>query len=285
MAVFFLSVTGIRDLMPAREPVQLDSRDIILGSAGAASATPLSPDSGPLPPDRPLRVATYNVHKCTGLDFQRNPERIAAVINSLGADIVALQEVLCDPCDGPGAQLRLLAEKTGMQMTVGGPTVKKRDGRYGNALLSRYPITNVRLHNISLGAFEPRGIIDADIQVGDQSVRVIATHLGLWPMERNRQARRLLEIIPENPAGPLIVMGDMNVWIPGNPEMHQLYKRLGAPATMRSYPAPFPMMSLERIWVLPAEHKVKVAVETSPSRLAPMASDHLPMVAAISFIR
>ena len=194
---------------------------------------------------------------------------------------MSLQEVLSDPGDAPSSHLRILAEKTGMHMAVAGPTMRKADGHYGNALLSRFPITRVRLHDISLGAFEPRGIIDADIRVGDQTVRVLATHFGLWPTERNRQAMRLLEILPENPAQPLIVMGDMNCWVPGSPALRRLQARLGKSATMRSYPAPLPLLSLDRIWIQPAGYRL--VVEAPRSRLAWIASDHLPMVATIFF--
>jgi endonuclease/exonuclease/phosphatase family metal-dependent hydrolase len=177
--------------------------------------------------------------------------------------------------------VRFLAEKTGMHMAVAGPTIRKADGQFGNALLSRFPITKVRLHDISLGTFEPRGIIDADIQVGDLTVRVLATHFGLWPMERNRQALRLLEILPENPAHPLIVMGDMNCWVPGSPVLRRLQERLGKPAVRRSYPAPLPLLPLDRIWIQPAGYRL--VVEAPRSRLARIASDHLPMVATVLF--
>jgi endonuclease/exonuclease/phosphatase family metal-dependent hydrolase len=41
-----------------------------------------------------IQVATYNVHKCQALDQRTSPERIAAVIAELDADVVALQELL-----------------------------------------------------------------------------------------------------------------------------------------------------------------------------------------------
>src|SRR5260370_8451546 len=46
-----------------------------------------------------LRIATYNVHSCRGLDRRTRPERTAAVLRAIDADIVALQEVI-----GPGSQ-------------------------------------------------------------------------------------------------------------------------------------------------------------------------------------
>jgi endonuclease/exonuclease/phosphatase family metal-dependent hydrolase len=281
-AIAFFAFAGMGDRMPARDPIVLGQREIILGNwPGKNSAGLPTLGNETAGRERPLRIASYNVHKYTGLDFRRDPERIAAVIRSLDADVVSLQEVLSDPGAAPSSQLRFLAELTGMHMAVAGPTMRKADGQYGNALLSRFPITKVRLHDISLGAFEPRGIIDADIRVGDRTVRVLATHFGLWPMERNRQALRLLEILPENPAQPLIVMGDMNCWVPGSPALRRLQARLGKSATMRSYPAPLPLLSLDRIWIQGAGYRL--VVEAPSSRLARIASDHLPMVATVRF--
>lgn len=231
---------------------------------------------------RPLRVVSYNVHKCTGMDFKRDPGRIAAVIRSLDADIVALQEVLSEPGGVPAAQVRLIAEKTGMYMAVAGPTKRKKDGAYGNALLSRFPITEVRLHDISHGASEPRGVIDADISVGGLVVRVVATHLGLGPAERTSQVERLLSLLPAEPRSPLIVMGDMNGWVPGSPALRRLRERLGEPAAaLRTYPAPLPVLPLDRIWILPAEHPRRAEALRPP--LSRVASDHLPVVADVSF--
>ncbi len=279
IAFFPFGCTGYR--MPARDPVPLGQRDIIVGNwPGRNSASVPTLGDETARGERSLRIASYNIHECTGMDFRRDPERIAAVIRSLDADIVALQEVLSDPGAAPSSQVRFLAEKTGMYMAVAGPTLRKADGQFGNALLSRFPITKVRLHDISVGSFEPRGIIDADIQVGDLTVRVLATHFGQWPMEGKRQGERLLEILGDNPEHPVIVMGDMNGWVPGNPVLRRLEERLGKPATRRTYPAPFPLLSLDRIWILPAGYRL--VVEAPRSRLARIASDHLPIVATVS---
>ncbi len=279
IAFFLFACFGHR--MPARAPVELGQRDLIVGywpGRNSASLPTLGDETAR--GERPLRIATYNVHECTGLDFRRDPGRIAAVIRSLDADIVALQEVLSDPGAAPSSQVRFLAEKTGMYMAVAGPTIRKANGQFGNALLSRFPIMKVRLHDIGVGSFEPRGIIDADLQVGGLTVRVLATHFGQWPIEGKWQAMRLLEILGDNPAHPVIVMGDMNGWMPGNPALQRLAERLGRPATRRTYPAPFPLLSLDRIWILPAGYQS--VIEAPRSRLARIASDHLPLLATVS---
>lgn len=282
--IVFYSLGGIQERMPERAPVVLDPQEICTErwtchDPSALAALWEATARG----ERPLRIASYNVHKCTGMDFRRDPGRVAEVIRSLDADIISLQEVLSDPGETASAQTRTLAKKTGMYMAVAGHTKHKKDGRYGNALLSRFPISSVRLHDISLGSFEPRGIIDADIVVGGLTIRVLVTHLGLWPVERNRQVDRLLEILPERPGSPLIVMGDTNDWLPGSPALQRLRARLGEPVTMRTFPALFPVLPLDRIWIPPSESlRETLAHQASlPSRLARIASDHLPVVATV----
>lgn len=280
LAGAFYSFAGSEEQMPAREPVVLGTQEICTEPWTCRNAKALTALwDATARGERPLRIASYNVHKCTGMDARRDPERIAEVIRSLDADIISLQEILSDPGEVPSAQVRSIAEKTGMYVAVAGQTKRKKDGMYGNALLSRFPIKEARLHDISVGTFEPRGMIDADIMVGDETVRVIATHFGLWPTERTRQADRLLDIISERPASPLIVMGDINGWVPGSPVLRRLTKRLGKPVSRRSFPASFPVLPLDKIWVLPSKQLYEAAVHQS--QLTRIASDHLPLVATV----
>ena len=51
---------------------------------------------------RTLRVATYNIHRCRGLDGRTNPARIAEVIRAIDADVIALQEVIGAGQASPG---------------------------------------------------------------------------------------------------------------------------------------------------------------------------------------
>src|SRR5260221_1238635 len=145
-----------------------------------------------------LVVATYNVHACVGTDRRYDPARIAAVLRELGADIISLQEV---GAQRHGAQLpdqaAFLAEQTGLQI-VAGPDRSYRRSRFGNAILTRFPVLAARYIDLSVPGCEPRGALDVDLAIddgiagermtgggtaagteGSQVVRVIATHLGL----------------------------------------------------------------------------------------------------------
>ena len=41
-----------------------------------------------------LRVVTYNIHKCVGLDRLRRPERVVKVLKEIDADIIGLQSTI-----------------------------------------------------------------------------------------------------------------------------------------------------------------------------------------------
>jgi endonuclease/exonuclease/phosphatase family metal-dependent hydrolase len=228
-------------------------------------------------PDR-LVVASYNIHGCVGVDGRLDPERTAETIRSIDAEVIGLQEV-----GGHAAGRRLLDQleylACYLQLTpVAGPTLVRDTGAYGNALLTRLPVIDCRRIDLSVGRGEPRGAIDVDLDVRGKRLRVIATHFGLGWRERRKQ-RSLVGKIIEEDGGPLVVLGDLNQWWPPGYCRRSSWPGFAPVPCPRTYPSRFPLLSLDRILVRPAEALGALAAVRTP--LAARASDHLPVRAVL----
>jgi endonuclease/exonuclease/phosphatase family metal-dependent hydrolase len=239
-----------------------------------------------------VRLASYNLHGCVGTDGREDAERIARVILELGCDTVGLQEVNTrEPCEEDGScepgrvhhsqQLDYLAERCGMQ-AVPGLTILRHDGHYGNALLTRRPIRAVRRHAFGSHRWlEPRNALDVELDVAGAPLRIIVTHLGLLPVERRAQVRQLAQLINESPFEErVIVLGDINEWLPMSRPLRWLHALLGHSPAERSFPSRWPLLALDRVWVRPRNALLALGAHRSP--LAAAASDHLPVKAIIA---
>ena len=86
-----------------------------------------------------LRIVTYNVHRCRGIDNRERPGRIVDVLREVDADVVALQEVLSiSGATREKDQAQFIAEELGLNH-VAGENRKLKGGSYGNVVLSRFP--------------------------------------------------------------------------------------------------------------------------------------------------
>lgn len=229
----------------------------------------------------PLSIASYNIHSCVGGDGRKDPERIASVLDELSCNIVGLQEVESNgPRGGSAHQLDFLARRAGYQ-GIAGPTMYKPEGHYGNALLTRERILDVQRHAFGSSGREPRGALEARIEVPGGPLRVIVTHLGLRPSERRQQVTKILDIIGEETGSATILLGDFNEWIPWARSRRRLRKRLGRIPKPPTFPSKRPLFALDHIWVQPVE--ALKSLETVRTSLSRVASDHLPLRARISF--
>jgi endonuclease/exonuclease/phosphatase family metal-dependent hydrolase len=229
---------------------------------------------------REIRIVSYNTHGCVGLDKKHAPDRVAAVIRDIRPHIVGLQEVDTHSIEDYSLdQLEYLAKTTRME-GIAGPTMQRRVGHYGNALLTRFPVLAVRKHDLSVPGREPRGAIDVDLDIGGGAkLRVLVTHFGLLASERRTQVQSLMPLFREDPTQPLVLLGDFNEWSVKGSVLRQLDNLLGASAAVPSYPSWLPIFALDRIWVRPREAVVSCSAFLSlGSRIA---SDHLPVVATV----
>jgi endonuclease/exonuclease/phosphatase family metal-dependent hydrolase len=225
-----------------------------------------------------LSAASYNIHIGLGRDGRLAPERIATVVLELKADVVALQEVPLgsNRFDMPA----YLRKAIGYEVLAGPTIVDPVRGDYGNALLTRRPVKSVRRIDLSVDGREPRGALDVTLACGADTLRVVATHLGLQPAERREQVTKLLAALAGEPAArATILLGDLNEWFLWGRPLRWLHRHFEATPAPATFPAGFPVFALDRIWVRPRHLLRQLFVHASP--LARVASDHLPVVARL----
>lgn len=226
-----------------------------------------------------MRIAavTYNVHDWIGTDGRRDRGRCLEVLAGTGADVAGLQEAGF-PLGDMEAGARELAEQTGMSAVLG-PTLERGRSHFGNVLLSSFPVIAVRRHDISMPGKEPRGILDADLDVAGRIVRVMVTHFGLRAWERRAQARQFVEAFSGLRREITIVLGDFNEWFRAARPLGLLRGTLGMQDAPRTFPSLLPLFALDRIWVAPKN--ILAGVRACTGGKARLASDHLPLMAEI----
>ncbi len=211
------------------------------------------------------------------------PARIAEVIRSLNADVIALQEVVGASPSSPGH-----AEELGAQLGMGwvmAPARHLRGALFGNVVLSHFPITHHAQYDLSWKTCEPRCCQRVDMQIDGDTLHLYNVHLGTALLERRYQAGRLSAAVHDHRVGvPKIVLGDFNEWMKGL-ATHTLSQRLQSIdlrehlKRRRTYPGVFPLVHLDHIYY---EGTVQVAkLELPRTRASVIASDHLPLVAEL----
>ena len=232
---------------------------------------------------RTLRIATYNIHRCRGLDGRTNSSRVADVIRSIEPDVIALQEVI-----GAGPHLAGHAEELGAQLGMGwvmAPTRHLRGALFGNVVLSRHPIIHHAQYDLSWKTCEPRCCQRVDIAFGDDTLHLYNVHLGTAFLERRYQAGRLSAIVHDRRiAQPKVVLGDFNEWMRGlaTTLLTERLQSIDLRAHLRrrrTYPGVFPVLHLDHIYYDGCVEVVKL--DLPRTRRALMASDHLPLVAEL----
>lgn len=221
-----------------------------------------------------LRVVSYNVHACVGRDGRFAPERIANVMESLDADMFALQEVE-DSEFADSTVSQYLATRLGMR-AYRGVTLQRGDADYGNLLLTKHEARDYTLHDISVSGGEPRGCIESDFVIDGCRIRLFATHLGLRAAERLEQVRILTPALARDDVHVRILAGDINEWRPRGRVLRALQGVFGPLPQKRTFPSNLPALALDRIYVSPG-HALG-ALRSGAGADCRVASDHLPLV-------
>lgn len=235
---------------------------------------------------RRIRIATYNIHKCKGLDRRTSAERIADVIQELDADIIAIQEIM-NLQDGLPKydQARTIHKHFENFEWRFGENRTLHGGPYGNMTLSRLPIRFCRNYDLTWRSRERRGCLRTDVSADGRVLHIFNVHLGTSFFERRNQSRKLLSKELLNSLeyrGPRIVIGDFNEWTRGLVSRsmtdafesidYRKFKGYG-----RSYPGILPLLRLDHFYY---DKQLSLRnFHLHRSRTALIASDHLPQVA------
>ena len=244
-----------------------------------------------------FRVLTVNTHK--GFSFFNRKfilHELREAVRGVGADIVFLQEVLGTHALHPARHANwpeaphyeFLADSIWSDFAYGRNAVYP-SGHHGNAVLSKFPIERYVNHDVSISGPEKRGLLHCVLHIPGhmQRLHAICVHLGLQESHRRKQLELLLKIVERDVPtdAPLLIAGDFNDW---RVRAHSVLKRCAGLREVfvhangraaKTFPARFPMLQLDRIYVRNAGvHKPVVLPRRPWSHL----SDHAPLAAEIT---
>ena len=224
---------------------------------------------------KPVRLLTWNIHGTLGHNPRYDLAGVVELIDRWQPHIVALQEVDSrrksdvDPFE-------FLQRELG-QHGIGAKSIVTEDGGYGQMLISRWPMSDTVVHDLSYPEREPRRAIASRIETPHGPLRIVATHLGLSTHERRSQTRTLLDITGQG-AMPTVVAGDFNDWFWVGSVRSALSRALPGCTRFRTFPSLLPLLRLDRIYCRPAGALVAAFTD----RTARHISDHLPVIADVA---
>lgn len=239
-----------------------------------------------------LRIVTWNLHKgIGGVDRRYDLDRVIDALVEQDPDICLLQEVAAGmPSSRFQDQADLLSEALEMPHLVYGPEHRFRVGGYGNAILSRYPLTDFHHGDLTIGWRKKRGFVSARTHLRrdghTRSLVLFNLHLGLAGSERAAQIARFLQAHPFarlQGRTPIVVAGDFNdLWGSLGPRflLPAGFSRAGN--LSNTFPAALPMRPLDAVFVR-GDVRARACVCRN-TQLTRTASDHLPLVADLELL-
>lgn len=236
-----------------------------------------------------FRVMTYNVHSCVGTDGALSPARVAEVIARAAPDVVALQELDIGQARSASVhQPNWLAERLQMFAHFT-PARCCNEGHYGNAILTRHPFSVLSEGGLRRRRDEERAVQWLKVQMGGVEVSVLNTHLSIHFRDRLLQIEQLLGtewLAKAERDVPLVICGDLN-----SSQFSPIYRRLrrdlvdaqraNRSRALPTWPSRLPFLRIDHLFTSPDIRVVRC--EVLRDALSMVASDHLPLLAELSY--
>jgi endonuclease/exonuclease/phosphatase family metal-dependent hydrolase len=242
---------------------------MLCGALLAVSAV-VGGHAAPPPPkaEGTLRILTYNVRNCVGMDNKKNAERVAEVIRGVDADVVALQELDWNTRRNPEPVISNLAARVGKVVATYGPAIDYQGGKYGVGVLSKETPLSVR--QVPLPGNEKRTLLLVEFE------RFVfgCTHLALEEDARLASARLILDAVKDI-TKPVFFAGDMNTGL--DTPFHAVFSEgftVLSGGTQPTFPADKPTVRIDFIY---AGKNTRAGLAVGGVLDEPMASDHRPV--------
>ncbi len=233
-----------------------------------------------------LRIMTYNIHHCEGVDGKLDVERIAGVIRKQECDLVALQEVDRNTTRSQRVdQLSELGRLTGLQPYFG-KAIDYGGGEYGLGILSKLPIAETKTFPLPSGAKrEQRIAIEVFVKptTGPRFV-FVCTHLdhSSGENDRTQQIAELKKLFGGGPS-QAILAGDFNC-TSDKLELAPIlayWKDVDSQKMSPTIPVAKPNRKIDYIFL---QRDSPWSVDSATVLDEPVASDHLPLVTTLRLV-
>jgi endonuclease/exonuclease/phosphatase family metal-dependent hydrolase len=241
-----------------------------------------------LKPGSPYRISvlTYNIYHGEDANGNSNLDAVAGIINSLGPDLVALQEVDNKTTRAKGLDLTSeLSKRTGMQ-GIFGKAMDYAGGGYGEAVLTRHLIVYTKNNPLPhTPNAEPRVALEIQIELPNKErVVFVGTHLDHLRDQKNRmnQSKRIKELYEDYDL-PMILAGDLNA-APGSDPISLLSKEWSYAAQddpQPTMPSVRPRRKIDYIMYKPKDRWKVIEVRVIDEKVA---SDHCPVFAILELL-
>lgn len=243
-----------------------------------------------------MKIFTFNIHKgFNWTNTQVTLHLLKEELRTLHPDIVFLQEVVGENKKHKEKfnnwidnQFEYLAQDLWNDYAYSKHAIYDHR-HHGNVILSKYPIQNSEIFDISVNPLEQRSVLYCEIVHPQKVIKCFCVHLNLFHKDRVKQYESMSNFINKKSTDScsIIIAGDFNDWnqkasknLLGKQTIKDSYKDLHG-VYPRTFPARFPFLCLDRIYTKNLNINSSKVLKDTPWNSF---SDHLPILTEVSLL-